>query len=861
MRTTLSIPCGRRISSRGRRRRAMLVGVAVGLNAMASSLAGFTAQGAPQEVRLTVNNDLPFSRDAEPVTCGAPLARGFAGKVDQLSLNGPDGNPVPCQVLVTGEYKNRSPRWVLLDFQADLPPKATLTYRLLNREPGGIPNNLSYRREGDFAEINTGAARFRINIKKFSLFDSVNVGGAELVGRVGGGAFLKEEARSQPYGIHVVTRAEFEDAGPMRVVLATHGEIRNAQGASLANYVCRMHFYSGKGEVRMFYTLHNPAAHRHPSNTWDLGAGGSVFVEDFSLILPLAHEERWVTRISPEFEKTPIHGATKLYQDSSGGPNWNSANHIDKDYKVATSFRGYRVYKGDEQIDEGYRANGWLHARSRAGGVAVSVREFYQNFPKSLEFTSGNIRIGLWPGEFAGVYELLGGEQKTHEILFLFHDSKTSDEDVARRMTAFHRPLYAMPDPEAVYATRAFWPTGPLDRKNYGMLEQTCDTFVYPVGSRRASVIGMWDEIDEYGWRHFGDTFADNENSPMQMVKDHPDHFVGGRPISHYGNEYDVNYGVVLQGLRRGDPNWMWLADVMCRHYADICIYHTDADVSKAYAHGPFTHTTHGTAAFRSTHRMYPSETRKYNLPYHSGGPNAGHCYVASLAQHYYLTGNRTSRDAFLEVADWSMNSPWFTRPDSLMGDKRGIGNLLMTHVYAYQMTGDRKYYDAAMKMVELAREPFEGLGATLFVKAAGRFLDMKIERGEFDSDYEKAGQTMLAFGDLYLTLPDDRPGRWLEQTCLHAEVLFTCYLYAPKDHLNRLGHYAKGKSLMDRAQSRWPGTYTSAKSLIMCFGNTGAFFKALRVHEQENRELRSEAGDPVPARAVGYQSISVEAR
>ena len=137
----------------------------------------------------------------------------------------------------------------------------------------------------------------------------------------------------------------------------------------------------------------------------------------------------------------------------------------------------------------------------------------------------------------------------------------------------------------------------------------------------------------------------------------------------------------------------------------------------------------------------------------------------------------------------------------------------------------------------------------------------MKIERDELDGDYEKAREIMLAFGDLYLTLPDDRPGRWLEQTCFHAEVLFTCYLHAPKDHPNRLGYYARGKSLMDRAQSRWPGTYTSTKSLIMCFGNTGAFFKALRVHEQEGHVAGSKIGDAGPARAVGYQSTSVEAR
>jgi hypothetical protein len=228
---------------------------------------------------------------------------------------------------------------------------------------------------------------------------------------------------------------------------------------------------------------------------------------------------------------------------------------------------------------------------------------------------------------------------------------------------------------------------------------------------------------------------------------------------------------------------------------------------------------------------MYPSETVKYGLQYASGGHNAGHCYVASLAQHYYLTGDRTSREAFLEVADWAVHSPWFTR--MMMGDKRGIGNLLMTHVYAYQLTRDPKYYAAAVKMIEYVQEPFEGLAATLFVKAAGRFLDMKIENAQFDADYQKTLDKMLLFGDLYLTLPDDKPQRYLEQTCFYAEVLFTCYIHAPPDHPRRERYFARGEAIMDQAQRRWPGTYRPTKTLIMCFANTGAYFRALDVRQK----------------------------
>ena len=98
--------------------------------------------------------------------------------------------------------------------------------------------------------------------------------------------------------------------------------------------------------------------------------------------------------------------------------------------------------------------------------------------------------------------------------------------------------------------------------------------------------------------------------------------------------------------------------------------------------------------------------------------------------------------------------------------------------------------------MIDYVEEPFDGLGANLFAKAAGRFLDMKIENDELDSDYRETLDKLLRFGDLYLTVPDDLPRRYLEQACFCAELLFTCYLHAPEDHPHRERYYAKGAAL-----------------------------------------------------------------
>jgi hypothetical protein len=480
---------------------------------------------------------------------------------------------------------------------------------------------------------------------------------------------------------------------------------------------------------------------------------------------------------------------------------------------------------GGEQVAAGERAAGWLHASARSGGVAVAVREFWQNFPKALEFTGGRLRIGLWPREFTGVHEILGGEQKTHEMLFVFHGPDVDEAAIEQRLRAFLEPVYALPDPQAVLASGTLGPAAALNRDRYSRLEETCDAAVSPRGSRRETIQTQWERIDEFGWRHFGDTFADNERAPAAMLRDFPEHHVGSMPLSHYVNEYDVISTLMLHGFRRGDPRWLWMADVMARHHADICIYHTDTG-APAYAHGPFMHTTHETAAYRSTFRTYPIEANRYGLQYgRGGGPNAGHTYVECLAHHYRLTGDRVSQEAFLEVAGWAADSPWF-RP-SMMGDTRGYGNFLATFVQAYRLTGERKFYDRAMTLVGWIQDPFEGLGGTLFVKAAGRYLQMKIDADERDADYGKVLDLLLRFGDLYLALPASRWEHSLEQRCFHAEVLCTCYLYAPPNHPRREAYYAQGRKILDDALGTFPGHYVPVKTWVMCFANTGAYFKA----------------------------------
>src|SRR5690606_17765134 len=119
--------------------------------------------------------------------------------------------------------------------------------------------------------------------------------------------------------------------------------------------------------------------------------------------------------------------------------------------------------------------------------------------------------------------------------------------------------------------------------------------------------------VDEYGWRHFGDLYADHE------AVGH----VGTTPfVSHYNNQYDFVLGAGVHALRTGNPDWLRLMTDAARHTIDIDVYHTRGDRS-AFNGGLFWHTDHYRPAATATHRTY--SRRNAGNGQYGGGPSNEH--------------------------------------------------------------------------------------------------------------------------------------------------------------------------------------------------------------------------------------------
>jgi hypothetical protein len=452
-----------------------------------------------------------------------------------------------------------------------------------------------------------------------------------------------------------------------------------------------------------------------------------------------------------------------IYQDSSGGNNWSSTNHIDKDGKLTVRFKGYRIFAGDgagsRQVRDGNRAIPYARLKSSAGWIAAGVRDFWQNFPKALQVKDNELRIGLFPAESKSGFELQGGEKKRHIICLDFGIG--NNETIIPQMLM---PLHVSIDPGWVEKTGAvsyFVPESDNQSQKYL-------NYVHNVIEGSNSFFKKREKVDEYGWRNFGDLYGDHE------AVNHK----GPAPlISHYNNQYDFIYGAFVHFLRTGDRRWFQLMDQAARHTIDIDIYHTDED-KPAYNRGLFWHTDHYKDAATCTHRTY---SRKNGGSDYGGGPSNEHNYSSGLLHYYYLTGDREAFDAVIGLADWVLGmddgsktlfyliddgptggasqtvSRYFHKPG------RGCGNSINTLMDAYRLANDRKYLTKAEELIQRCIHPEDDIDALgfdepeyrwsylVFLQNLGKYLDFKAELGERDYTFYYARESLLHYADWIL--------------------------------------------------------------------------------------------------------------
>ena len=692
-----------------------------------------------------------------PITLGLPVPCGAASPDAAIRLQTAAGDLQRVQAQPLDCWPDGSLRWVLLDFIADTGDGnfEHAAIRIDNTPPAGSADasrhlpSIAIARASDGVELTTGDAVFRLKEGHSFPFAGVTIAGADVLESEASGFQIIDRERTVTF---VTAGVTVHCDGPLRAEIELRARPRDPRSHPGLEVSARLEFFAASAVVRAEFTVHNPRRARHAGGQWPLGDPGSVLV----------HAAEWLLSTSRPIERVGAaieHGGNveefalpfELHQESSGGERWNSPVHKNRDGIVPLRFCGYQLRAGAVERT-GSRATPIVVAHTAAHPIAITVPQFWQNFPQSIAVEREAIRIGFLPRDSGDLHELQGGERKCWRAVVAFDADRVSNPPLAW----CHEPLALSAPPHWYCGTDAvpfLAPAGSGDDPRYLALVDTALD-----ASRGFSA--KCEQFDEFGWRHFGDLPADHESAFAPA--DQPF-------VSHYNNQYDAIAGFALHFLRTGDRRWFALMHDLARHVRDIDIYHTTEDKA-AYNGGLFWHTYHYVDAETSTHRTYPRGIDA------GGGPSAEHNYSTGLMLHYFLTGERASRDAAIELARWVLAmddgnlSPfaWLATGDTgnasatgspdYHGPGRGAANSIVTCRNGYRLTGDVTFAEKADALIRRCIHPLDDLDAlnlldterrwyyTVFLQALGTYLTEKLERGERDAMFEYAQTSLLHY-------------------------------------------------------------------------------------------------------------------
>ncbi len=612
---------------------------------------------------------------ATGVSFGVPWPKGAVQKGQALALAASDVKVLPVQTWPMAYWPDGSLKWSGVATVAG--PGAAGPFKLTTGAASVSEGaaTLRVRKSDTTVEVDTGKLRCRVALWGTNLIESLWVDGREVArqGRLvcilqdGPDGAPEAAAKRERFGSKV-TKVTVEQSGPVRAVLKVDGVHKAVTGGrEWLPFSVRLYFYAGQEAVRMVHTI-----------VFD-GDEQKDFVRGLGLEfgVPLREEVQnrhvrfsgeegglWAEPIQPmvgragRFVSNPAGGGD-VYPDQLAGkrvPNRAQLNERGQsllgDWAVWDSFKlvqanadGFSIVKRTNPqsawipAGAGRRASGLVFVGDVAGGLGVSVKNFWQSHPSSLEVanaTSGEatLRVWLWSPE-ADAMDMRHYDTRAHGLDAVYEDvqpglstpvgvARTSEltlwpsagvpsrTEVATQAESGAKPPLLVATPEYLHSVKALglWSlpdkSTPFKKAVEENLESTLAYYLKQVEAQR------W-----YGFWDFGD-------------------FMHSFDVQRHVWNYDLG-GMAWDNTELGTDMWLWvsflrtgradifrLAEAMTRHTSEVDCYHL----------GPL-------AGLGSRH----------NVRHWGCGAKEGRISQAGMRRyHYYLTTDERTGDILREV-------------------------------------------------------------------------------------------------------------------------------------------------------------------------------------------------------------------
>ena len=534
------------------------------------------------------------------VSWGVPWEQGAVARGASFNLNA-GGGSLPLQSWPLAYWPDGSIKWT--GFASVLPAGFQGAVTLASgAAQAAAAGTLKVATNPNTVVVDTGAMQCAIPLLGPHLIESIESNGKVIAGACqlvcilqNGSANNPEDTPARERFLSSVKKVTVEQSGPVRAVVKIEGMHRaTASKREWLPFTVRLYFYSGQTSIRVVHTI---VFDGDQNKDFVRGLGLEIYVPLRDQ--PLNRTGRFAGADGGLWSEPLQPGGGSAAQESgqpfTGNPIF-AKNAIWNDFKlIQPNPDGFTIIKrtGPESTwlysNSGTRAPGLAYAGDLGGGLAVSIKNFWQSFPAALEVQNAaspaaKLVAWLWspdaPEMDMRFYDTHGhgldaayedaqpglstayGVARTSELtLFASSAFPTRPDTVAMAAAGAQLPLLAA-TPEYIHSTGVFGVWSLPDRST---------PFKKSIEDGLDSVLAYYQrQVNDrswYGFWQYGD-FMHSYSAP--------------RHVWHYdwgGHAWD--------NTELGAPLWLWssylrsgradlfrLAEAHSRNTSETCCYH-----------------------------------------------------------------------------------------------------------------------------------------------------------------------------------------------------------------------------------------------------------------------------------------------
>ncbi len=587
------------------------------------------------------------------VSWGMPWPQGTVKAGSTFNLSGA-AKALPLQTWPLAYWPDGSLKWT---GHATVLPERPYEPLRLSPGPATPPaTSLKASRTADHILVDTGALKCELPLTGSSLISSVTIAGKPIAAAAQlvcilqtGPADNPEDSPRRERFVSAISGVTLEQSGPIRAVVRVEGTHRGVTShRDFLPFTVRFYFYAGQSSIRAVHTI-----------VFD-GDQEKDFIRGLAFEVGVPLRDQPFNRTVRFGDKFPSVWSEPL-QPGGGNPAQETGepfnpppvflnNAVWNDFKLSQPTPdGWTIHKRTGTPSTwlfsaaGRRAAGLVSVGDLGGGLAVSIRNFWQSYPAALEVrnaagTQATLTAWLWspdaPAMDMRFYDTHGhglpaayedaqpglstayGVARTSELtLFASAAYVPQNETAAMAEDGQHMPLLAA-SPERIHAAGVFgtWSlpdcSTPFKKSIEEGLESVTNFYKTQVDERK------W-----YGFWQFGD-FMHSYSAPR-----HQWHYDwGGHAWDN--TELGAPLWLWMSFLRTGQSELFTLAEAHARNTSETDTYHL----------GPMR-------GLGSRHNV---------VKWGDGAKEARISQAAHWRPFYYLTTDERTGDLIREAAEYS---------------------------------------------------------------------------------------------------------------------------------------------------------------------------------------------------------------